>query len=90
MSGGGQTGGMGSLYGGDPQCISLSSSMVNLSDATTDEPRTVLRVIVENMVYTISLDTLKAVSVNGDFFPVKLPVFAPTFGKATCLFSYFW
>lgn len=53
--------------GGDVQGIPLSSppSVANLSDVTTEEPRTVLRVIVENMVYAMTLDTMKQVN---DYF----------------------
>lgn len=91
MSGGGQAVGMGTVYGGDAQgAASLSSSMINLSDATTDEPRTVLRVIVENMVYAISLDTLKAVSVNGVFREEASFLFSLSVcTKATSFCSYF-
>lgn len=52
---------MSTAGGEDGQGMPLSASMLNLTDATTDEPRTVLRVIVENVVYAVSLDTLKQV-----------------------------
>ena len=33
-----------------------------LLDSSTDEPRTVLRVVIENMLYAVSLDMLQQVS----------------------------
>jgi len=33
-------------------------------DSSTDEPRTVLRVVIENMLYTVSLDILKQVDTD--------------------------
>ena len=32
-----------------------------LLDSSTDEPRTVLRVVIENMLYSVSLDMLNQV-----------------------------
>jgi len=38
-----------------------SLDQAGLLDSSTDDPRTVLRVVIENMLYSVSLDMLKQV-----------------------------
>jgi len=51
------------MFVGQESVQSSSADQTGLLDSSTDEPRTVLRVVIDNMLYAVSLDMLQQVPV---------------------------